>query len=198
PAVSPEGVKLLFHQFNITDRGRQWVTSADPMPEDTTGYLAVLDTLVPNVDPVIKQYVEESLHTYNDGRFFASAVMIGAASEKAVYLLMESLKRAVSDPTEQRGIDNDISQRGLTTMFRRLSQNIERARKHGGMDPTTHEMAYNHLVSLQDAIRVQRNDAVHPQTAQVEPVRVRLSLAAFPYACRKVYDLITWFNTHTF
>ena len=174
------------------------MAGADPMPEDTTGYLGALDALVPNVDSVIRQYVEEALHTYNDGRFFASAVMIGAASEKAVYLLMEALRRSVSDPAEQRGIDNDLSQRGLPAMFRRLYNNVERARRHGGMDPAIHEMAHSHLVSFQDAIRVQRNDAVHPQTAQVEPVRVRLSLAAFPHACRKVYDLIAWFSTHTF
>lgn len=155
-------------------------------------------TLVPNVDPVIGQYVEESLQTYNDGRLFASAVMIGAASEKAVYLLIEALRRAVSDSSEQRGIDNDLSQRGLPAMFKRLYNNIERARRQGGMEPAIHEMAHAHLVSLQEAIRIQRNDAVHPRTARVAPVGVRLSLAAFPHACRKVYDLIAWFDTHTF
>jgi len=42
PAVMPQGVSLVFSQFCITERGREWIAGADPMPEDTTGYLAAL------------------------------------------------------------------------------------------------------------------------------------------------------------
>jgi len=77
--------------FCLTEAGQQWAAGAEPTPEDEQGYLLALDTLVPNLDHVIRQYVQEALITYDRGALFASAVMIGAASEKAGYLLMEAL-----------------------------------------------------------------------------------------------------------
>jgi hypothetical protein len=53
-----------------------------------------------------------------------------------------------------------------------------------------------HLLSFFDSIRVQRNEAVHPNAALVTPSKVQLSLAAFPHACQKVYDLIGWLDAN--
>jgi hypothetical protein len=54
-----------------------------------------------SVDAVIRQYVSEALNTYIRGTFFASAVMIGAASEKAIYMVAESLVPALQDVVKQ-------------------------------------------------------------------------------------------------
>lgn len=93
----PEGSRLDWEKFLITARGREWATANNPIPEDMTGYFRVLNDLVPGIDPVIKQYVEEALTAFNRRAFFASAVMIGAASEKAVYLLLRAVQSAIQD-----------------------------------------------------------------------------------------------------
>jgi hypothetical protein len=154
---------------------------------------------VPNLDDVIRQYVQEALVTYGRQAFFASAVMIGAASEKAVYLLMDALHRAIGDPKKQKVFQDAINRRGLPTMFNLLSQYIQQAknaRGAGAMPYSVHEGADTHLLSLQETIRVQRNDAVHPQVGQVNHATVHLTLAAFPYACKKIYDLTEWFTAN--
>jgi hypothetical protein len=178
--------------FYVTKLGKEWAASKEPIPEDWKGYLETLDRLVPNLDSVIREYVKEALLTYERRTFFASAVMIGAASEKAIYLLMEALLQAVSGSPEEKAVQRAMGGRDLCAMFKKLSDNIHRAKSKstGAMPRYVHEEADHHLLSLQDAIRVQRNNAVHPQTGQVIPTTVRLTLAAFPFACRKVYDLI--------
>lgn len=54
--------------------------------------------------------------------------------------------------------------------------------------------ALTHLSSLFEAIRVQRNDAVHPNTAAVNEDSVRLSYDAFPHATEKAETLRAWFG----
>jgi hypothetical protein len=39
----------------ITDIGRQWASGSHPIPEDPTGYMGALDTLIPGIDDVIRQ-----------------------------------------------------------------------------------------------------------------------------------------------
>jgi hypothetical protein len=45
---------------------------------------------------------------------------------------------------------------------------------------------------LFEAIRVQRNDAVHPIAGEVNKNKLRLSLLSFPHICKKIYDILNW------
>jgi hypothetical protein len=183
--------------FAVTDIGRQWAAGSDPVPEDPQGYLAALEAVVPNLDSAIREYTKEALVTYERHAFFASAVMIGAASEKAVYLLMDALVEAINDPNKKKAVQKTINEkRRLPEMFKQLRDNISRAKSSGAMSYDIHEGADLHLLSLQEAIRVQRNDAVHPKAGQVSPEMVRLTLSAFPAACKKVYDLMKWLKNN--
>jgi len=55
------------------------------------------------------------------------------------------------------------------------------------------EGSATYLMSLYEAIRVQRNDAVHPMNAFVSEDSVRLLLQSFPYALSKSEELRVWF-----
>lgn len=187
---------LDFSRFVITQAGHQWATGSDPIPEDRVGYLEALRNSVSNLDPVIEQYVREALITYERRAFFASAVMVGAASEKAIYLLMRTLLNAVSDPQQNNAIQNALTgEHRITKMFEIIADCIKRA-KASSMPYSVHEGADQHMLSLKEAIRVQRNNAVHPQAGQVTPEGVHLTLTAFFSACKKVYNLMEWFKNN--
>jgi len=92
---------LLSHsQITITQRGQDWANSVEPLPEDYNGYMKQFGA---TTDAVVRQYISEALNTFIRGTYFASAVMIGAASEKATYLLADSLVPALKDPAKQAG-----------------------------------------------------------------------------------------------
>ncbi len=74
----------------------EWTAGRDPLPEDSARYMALLKKLVKALDPVIEQYVSEGLSSFEKGNNFAAAVMIGAASEKEVYLLGDAMMIARS------------------------------------------------------------------------------------------------------
>ncbi|MCZ6718329.1 MAG: hypothetical protein O6944_04130 [Gammaproteobacteria bacterium] len=192
------GGTLDFSRFVVTPMGRQWAASSYPIPEDQLGYLKALRGSVQHLDPTIEQYVREALITYGRGTFFASAVMVGAASETTIYLLMHILSNAVkSDAQLANAIRNAIAgEHRITQMFKLTAECIKRAKK-AGMPYSVHEGADQHLLSLQEDIRVQRNDAVHPAAGQVTQEGVHLALAAFFPACKKIYDLMDWFKNNT-
>jgi hypothetical protein len=185
-----------FNHIRITKLGREWAEGTEPSPEDQEGYLAALRSQVPLIDPVIEQYVAEAVMAYSRRMLLASAVMIGAASEKTIYLLMEALAESVQDTTHKQMILKSMEGRKLPMMYKCLQENLTRAKKK--MPWPIHEGSDYHFFSLQEAIRVQRNDAVHPQASKVTPQTVRLTLSAFPGACKKAYDLIQWFNANSF
>jgi hypothetical protein len=177
--------------FRVTEAGKQWLSSAGPALEDSDGFLAALNALIPTLDPVVKQYIEEAVVTYNRQVWFASAVMVGAASEKLVYMLADSLL-IVTAGNNNRALGKAIKDRILPTMFEQLNKVLTGHIESGSLPYDIHEGSGPHLMSLFEAIRVQRNDAVHPTVGQVTPTTVRLTLSAFPSACRKVYDFIGW------
>lgn len=176
-----------------TARGTAWANGAEPMPEDVTGYMTHLSVLVPSLDPVIRQYIEEGLGSYVRGSFFSAAVMIGAASEKEIYLLAGSLVLALKDPSAQGKLTKQIvTGRSLYALLEIIRRYIEACTKLRG----DFDGALAHLSSLFEAIRVQRNDAVHPSTAAVDEGAVRLSYEAFPHAVEKAETLRVWFDRH--
>jgi hypothetical protein len=176
-----------------TARGTAWANGAEPLPEDVVGYLRHLSSLVPAIDPVIRQYIQEGLGSFARGSFFSAAVMIGAASEKEIYLLAGSLVGALKAPPEQTKLTKQITTgRSLYALLEMIRKYIEACgRLRGDFDG-----AVTHLSSLFEAIRVQRNDAVHPSAGTFDEDSVRLSYEAFPRAIEKAETLRAWFDKH--
>lgn len=104
--------------FTIAERGAKWATSAEPSPEDSAVYMEQLHKRVPKLDVVIKEYVSEGLSAFVRGNDFSSAVMVGEAAEKAIYLLAGSLKPALSNATKQTRLQELIDvERSLKKLF---------------------------------------------------------------------------------
>jgi hypothetical protein len=181
------------YRLNVTHRGLAWFNGDGPIPEDADNYIAFLRGLVPTLDPVIEQYVIESLVAFNREACFAAAVMLGAASEKAIYFLAESLLGAFLDPKKREKLEALLKRRRLWDLLDTVAKLI-----HGvpNLPYEVTEGSEPHLISLFEAIRVQRNDAVHPMNASVSADSVRMTILAFPHALAKAQELRSWFIGH--
>ena len=179
-------------QFQITQRGQDWANNVEPLPEDYNGYMKQFDA---KTDAVVRQYISEALNTYIRGTYFASAVMVGAASEKTVYLLADALIPALKDPAKQSALQRKIDGRRLEPLLKGVEQIVvdghaSKIIPYDVMGGTT-----RHLLSLFESIRLQRNDAMHPMNFVVSPDSVRFTLNAFPLAFNKVEALMQWCKT---
>jgi hypothetical protein len=175
-----------------------WFQGKEPLPEDIQRYMGFLRECVLTLDSVIEQYVSESLIAYEREAYFAAAVMIGAASEKAVYLLAASLLNALKPSRRRTTLETAPSKRQLFALLDWVRKTIE-ACSAGNPAPIPYsasEGADVHLGSLFEAIRTQRNDAVHPMNAVVSASSVRLLFHSFPYALSATENLRGWFDSN--
>lgn len=180
------------HMFNVTRRGRAWFQGKEPLPDDAEQYMKFLRERVPAIDPIIEQYVIEALTAFDRDAYFASAVMLGAASEKELYLLAEAVFSALIDPKKQSKLRGLLDRRKLLELFETVRDTIQQGVAAKVIPYTDSEGSTTHLMSLYEAIRVQRNDAVHPMNAIVSEDSVRLLLQSFPYALSKSEELRAW------
>jgi hypothetical protein len=180
-----------WESYNVTECGMEWAKGNEPLPEDIAGYMKFLRDRVTNLDTVIEQYVTDGLMAFERGAYFAAAVMLGAASEKVIYLLGDAMLDALKHQSSKQKLQDLLNGRSLNALFNFIEDALKRNHKKPNIP---YDGAMKHLFSLFDAIRTQRNDAVHPTTAQVSADSVRLLTASFPYALSKCEELRIWLN----
>lgn len=182
-----------WNQFRITEYGKEWIkTEIEPIPEDDDGLIRYIKEAIPNIDKVILQYLSESLSTFNSNHTYASAVMLGAASEKLIYLIAEALKNSINDTNDENKISENLEKRRLKALFTTISKILDKSIKNKKIPYSIHEDCHDYLNSLFSSIRIQRNDAVHPIAGDVNRQKLRLLLLSFPQACKKSYDIMNW------
>ena len=182
-----------FSRYDVTPRGHEWADGNEPLPEDIAGYMKLLHERVPKIDSVIDQYVGEAVRAFNDGLDFAAAVMLGAASEKSLYLLADDTLGGLKSQISQQKLQKLMSERKLNPLLLFVRDALVRNKAKPGipLDGDTTQ-----LMALFDAIRTQRNDVVHPTTGQVSATSNRHFIASLPYALSKCKEIRDWLRAN--
>ncbi len=183
-------------RLELTTRGREWVDGQEPIPELPAEYIAALQRRVPNLDEVVREYIVEGLGSLEHDRFRAAAVMVGAASEKALYMLAEKMLGGISTPKWKTKFTTALKRRDLTELFDQMRNVLEQANNLPDRPFEVFDGGQDHLVSLTKAVQVQRNNAVHPMNEKISDNTVRLSYLSFPYALQKIEQLRDWFSNN--
>lgn len=186
-----------FPFVRLTPFGLDVMSQSVPHYHDPDAYIAFLKSTVPSVDPTIVQYVSEGINCFKRQLFFASAVMLGAAAEKGVLLLLEAIAQSMSDPVKKKEAEQLLERGRLPTIYSRIRETLAALTENDTIPYTVHQGCNEHLVSLYEMIRVQRNDAVHPVAGNVDKAKVFLSLQTLPVALELTYKLIDWLGQNT-
>ncbi|MEG9433740.1 hypothetical protein [Terriglobus sp. ADX1] len=175
--------------FRWTERGKMWIEEAHAVPEDPSAYMHYLRDLVGNLDPVVEQYVSEALVSFDRGADFAAAVMVGAACEKLLYLLGEAMVSAIASTAERARLEKLFESRRIASLSEFLREKIDATKE---VPYSVKEGIGAYWSAMVEAIRQQRNDAVHPMNAKASRDSVRLSLLALPAVIKSAAKLHSW------
>lgn len=175
--------------FRWTARGQTWIDDAQPVPEDPSAYMDYLRSLAGSLDSVVEQYISEALVAFDRGADFAAAVMVGAACEKLLYLLTEAMLSALTSPLEKAKLEKFFESRKITAIADFLRAKIETTK---AIPYPVKEGAGAYWSAMVEAIRQQRNDAVHPMNAKASRDSVRFSLSALPAVVQGAVKLQSW------
>jgi hypothetical protein len=167
-------------------------SSQAPQPYDPDGFLGEFSKKNPSADPIILAYLEEGVRAFNHGCPVAASVMIGAASEKALLLLVDAFEAAIQDPSEKAGF---VKARGwsIHAKYRALKERLDLMIAAGTLPSPHKEYTVSEVPGVFELIRRQRNEAGHPELyTGVDPDTVFLNLRVFVEYVRKVYQLMAF------
>jgi hypothetical protein len=140
-------------EYRWTERGLRWISGANPVPEEAEDYMKFLREQLQHLDPVIEQYMVEALTAFERQAYFATAVMLGAASEKALYALAESLLGAIKATQDGEKLQDLLDRRRLFVLFEFVRDSLVTATKAKVLPYSVAEDSESHLMSIYAAVR---------------------------------------------
>jgi hypothetical protein len=183
-----------FPGLRLTEYGGKCFEAGELTPHDPDGYLKRLKTVCPNIDATTMLYVEEALGSFRSGRFLASAVMIGVASESMLLRLVDAVRGALN-PADQTSFDQATKRNKAKTyhdevmkVLNRPTVNLPSAIK--GDDLSVF------VSGIFNLIRQTRNVAGHPTGRRMDRDEANALLLQFPSYCERVEKLIAWLKAN--
>jgi hypothetical protein len=149
----------------------------------------------PSCDPVIIRFAEEALLCYKAGALLGAAFMLGAASEKAVSLLIEIYGEAIGDDKNRESYQRRIaSSKSIANRYEAFSHSFKTCKPK----PTAPEVANDLdvvLGSMFQFCRITRNEIGHPQIVpDLDKGVILANLGHFATYMQRIYKLIDFFR----
>jgi hypothetical protein len=180
--------------LRLTEYGKRCVAEDRLLPHDPDGYLREFHKAIPAADPIIVEYLIESIQCYVRGLNRAAAVMLGAASEQSILVLIGGYAASISDGVLKERFESEIER--ATSIFRKYESFSRRLTGVIGHLPK--DLADNldtRLRGVFDLIRSSRNEAGHPASGiEIDRDAIYAHLRLFIPYCKKIYGLIEWFS----
>lgn len=187
--------------YRLTEHGQAVVANASkqPQPYDPDGFIKEFVRVVPLADAIILDYLTEAVRAFNAACYKSAAVMLGAASEKAILLLHETFEQRIVDPAEKKKFEKDSSGISVARKFNALKERLDLmvdSKKFKAHHEIT-ETILHALPATSELIRRCRNDAGHPDIPTLtDPDTVFLNLRVFTEHARRIYGLLGHFHTN--
>ncbi|ABA57853.1 hypothetical protein Noc_1359 [Nitrosococcus oceani ATCC 19707] len=173
---------------HVTDRGARALENLQRDPSNPAAYIAHLEAGA-DLGDIAKSYVVEALDCYTTGSYKAAAVMIGAASERLVLNLRDSIAAAIS--RGGNSAPNNLNSWQIKKVSDSIKAQLDQAKKKMPRELADDYEAYWSAFTSQ--IRVARNEAGHPKSIDpLTPDAVHAAFLVFPEAARLATEFTDW------
>lgn len=179
--------------LELTDSGRAVVSDPEFNPDTGSAYVRQVRASVPDASATVLQYVTEAHRAYEARCFFATAVMVGVASE-AAFLEMAPSFASWLPPGEQVRFRQvfDSPRVMYLEKFKEFRTRIDG--KTPQLPPDLADGLDLTLSAVLDALRVYRNQAGHPTGKQIDRGTAFTILQMVPRYLQRMYDIKVFFD----
>ncbi|HOC93468.1 MAG TPA: hypothetical protein PKH33_14020 [bacterium] len=174
--------------IEITGIGKEYLETDEIPVYDPDEYLKEIQASVSNIDPIIFEYIKESIRAFNRECTMSSAIALGVASERMIQMLYESLKNAFKEPSDKKKLQKVEDQ----SIFKKHSALEDMLKEKIRLKLLPKELTENwdvYMSSLFHLMRLYRNEFGHPTGAKVEKSVVRVFLKSFGVYLIRLYSL---------
>ncbi len=131
------------------------------LPFEIERFPDLLRERIPEIDAIIVRFVQESIICIKAGSLLGCAFLIGAASEKAVLLLVETYASAIQDEKARQKFRDRISSRFISRMFDEFKRSLKASKNK----PTDQDWTQDIEIKIENIFqfcRICRNESGHP------------------------------------
>ena len=165
--------------FRLSYFGKKTLSSQSPWRfHDSTSYLAIVQKEIPDLSDEALAYLDEAVQTFYAQCLLASCVMLGVAAEAEFLRLLEvAVKRPkIGQDFERAKKERTISGK-INVFMPALKTYVRELDRHAVEDLETN------FQPIQSVLRIARNEAGHPSSANPQRENVYVNLQLFvPFA----------------
>ena len=182
----------LWPLYRVTEYGEGVVKGQGPQPYDPNNFMQEFGRVNAAADPVIMDYLDEALRTFNHGCQKSTCVMIGAASEKAILLLHDAFETAIADAGKKAMFKKSYNWT-IHSKYKALKAGLDTLVASNSMPRDLGEIVTGQVPGAFELIRRYRNSSGHPEIVKhVDPDTNFLTLRIFTEYVRCIYLLIDY------
>jgi hypothetical protein len=168
-----------------------------PLPLDLERLPEILREKIPACDPVIYEFVCEAKKALKADLLLSSAFLVGAASEKAIYLLVDAYTDAIKEAANrEKFIHRTSKSKVISARFEEFMTSYKSC-KTKPSDPILLNDSFTILNSLFTFYRLTRNSVGHPQVVPSLDKGILLAnIGQIIHYLETVYGLIEFFKAN--
>jgi len=166
------------------------------LPAEIERFPQTLRERVPNCDDVVLWFFQESLRCYKADSVAGSAFMLGAASEKAILVLIDAYIENVADETNRQRLRDRTNNRTISVRFDEFKRSYRSAQPKPTELPLTQDLDQL-LEGAFNFYRFTRNVVGHPAIIpNLDKGIILANLGQFITYVERIYALMEFFNSH--
>jgi len=166
------------------------------LPAEIEKFPQTLQERVPDCDGVVLWFFQESLRCYKAGSAAGAAFMLGAASEKAILLLIEAYGNRIKDERNREAFFSRVNNKMISVKY----DEFKRSYKSAMPKPKELTLAQDLEQLLDGAFnfyRHTRNAVGHPQIIpDLDKGVILANLGQFIVYVERIYKLIAFYNAN--
>lgn len=188
-------LKHLFEEMK-TEILEGTVIPGQVLPFEIERFPTLLRERVPNCEPVIIAFIEEAIKCYKCESLLGCAFMLGAASEKAIFVLIQSYANSIVDTGKKEKFLNRINKRMILNRWEEFVASYK-----GCLSKPTDGILSQDLETIIGTMfqfcRITRNEIGHPQIVpDLDKGVILANLGHFITYIERIYGLINHFETN--
>lgn len=150
---------------------------------------------IPECDPVIIKFIEEALRcVYQANALLAAMFMLGAASEKAIYLLIHKYADSIQSEKHKERFLERISKRMISAKYDEFIRSYQNCRNQPTDSVLSQDLEQIINLTFQFS-RIIRNESGHPQIVPEPDKGVVLAhIGHFVTYIERIYALMKYFD----
>lgn len=150
---------------------------------------------IPDCDPVIIEFIAEAVKALRHDLLLSASFLVGAASEKAICLLIEAYTNAINNEKHQASFKQRTGKNRMISKKYEEFLNSYKSCKTQPSDTKLVTDSYTILSSLFTFYRLTRNEVGHPEIVpNLDKGIIIANLAQFIKYLETVYGLIRFFD----